>query len=274
MSDTENKEVQVENQEVQTEENQNQEAQPKELSAIEQKAIEMGWRPQEDFDGDEEDFIDAKEFVRRKPLFDKIDHVGKELKETRKALKALQEHHAKVRDAEYKHALEQLRKEKKQALEEGDADRLVELDEQIAEAKAQEIADKREAVQQAQAPHPNFVQWVNKNPWYKENAELQVMANQIGTAYAASNPTEDPDAILVYVEKRIKKLYPEHFRNPNKDKPSAVEGRRNGEHNKPAPKEEDYPMSDEERKIMMTFVRSGAMSKEEYIADLKRIKGE
>ena len=68
MSDTENKEVQVENQEVQTKENQNQEAQPKELSAIEQRAIEMGWRPQEEFNGDEEDFIDAKEFVRRKNI--------------------------------------------------------------------------------------------------------------------------------------------------------------------------------------------------------------
>ena len=35
---------------------------------IETRALEMGWRPKEEFDGNEEDFIDAKEFVRRKPL--------------------------------------------------------------------------------------------------------------------------------------------------------------------------------------------------------------
>ena len=54
-----------------------------ELSPIEQKALEMGWRPKEEFEGEEADFIDATEFVRRKPLFEKIDTVGKELRETK-----------------------------------------------------------------------------------------------------------------------------------------------------------------------------------------------
>jgi len=104
----------------------------------EQKAIEMGWRPKDEFEGDDAEFIDAVEFVRRKPLFDKIEHVSKELRETRKAMKALQEHHEKVRDAEYKHAVDQLKIEKKAALESGDADRLIEIDSQMAEVKAAE----------------------------------------------------------------------------------------------------------------------------------------
>ena len=36
-----------------------------ELSEIEVKAMNMGWRPIEEFDGPEDEFIDAKEFVRR-----------------------------------------------------------------------------------------------------------------------------------------------------------------------------------------------------------------
>lgn len=273
----ENTEVGNEEQVVEQQESsgeQSQESTKTELTAVEQRAIEMGWRPKSDFEGDEDDFIDATEFVRRKPLFEKIDHVGKELRETRKALKALQEHHTKVKEAEYQNALKQLRAEKKVALEEGDADRLIEIDEQIAEAKATEISQQAQQRQQAQAPHPNFVQWVQKNQWYQSDAELRTVADQIGTAYAAKNPETSPDDVLKYVEQRVRKLYPENFRNPNKERPSAVEGRTQTQASEKKDGISDYPLTDEERKVMNTFVRSGVMTKEEYIKDLKSVKGE
>lgn len=244
-----------------------------ELSAVEQKALEMGWRPKSEFDGNEEDFIDATEFVRRKPLFEKIDNVGKELRETKKALRALQAHHEKVKEAEFQHALKALRAEKKEALEAGDADRLIEIDDQIADAKAQEAIARSQQNQQAAAPHPNFVQWAQRNPWYKTNAELTVVADQIGTAYAASNPDKSPDDVLKYVESRVKKLYPENFSNPNKNRPSAVEGGTSTPTKKPADDSSNYPLTDDERRAMMTFVRQGIMTKEQYIEDLKRVKG-
>ena len=248
---------------------------PKEPSATEKRALEMGWRPKEDFDGDEEDFIDAQEFVRRKPLFEKIDSVGKELRETRKALRALQEHHSKVKEAEFKHALEQLRAEKKIALEEGDADKLIEIDEQIADAKVRQVQEEKQMRQEASAPHPNFITWVQKNSWYKEDAELKAAADQIGSAYAVSNPEVEPDQVLKYVEGRVKKLYPDKFRNPNKDRPSAVEGRTSSTTSKSAKDDIlSYPLTDDERRVMMSFVRQDIMTKEEYIAELKRVKGE
>jgi hypothetical protein len=248
--------------------------QTKELSPTEQRALEMGWRPKEEFEGNEEDFIDATEFVRRKPLFEKIDSVGKELRETRKALKALQEHHVKVKEAEFKHALEQLRSEKKQALEEGDADKLIEIDERIADAKVRQVQEEKQQAQAASAPHPNFVQWVQKNTWYKEDAELRVAADQIGAAYAVANPDSEPEQVLKYVEGRVKKLYSDRFRNPNKDRPSAVEGRTSSTAQTKSPSVNDYPLTDEERKVMMSFVRQKVMTKEEYIRDLQRVKGE
>lgn len=246
-----------------------------EVSAVEQRALEMGWRPKEEFEGNEEDFIDATEFVRRKPLFEKIDNVGKELRETRKALRALQAHHQQVKEAEYQHALKQLREEKKVALEEGDADKLIDIDERLADAKALQRAQEQHAAQVASSPHPNFVQWVERNKWYKEDAELRAASDQIGTAYAASNPNLDPDEILQYTEKRIKKLYPERFTNPNKSRPSAVEGRTQTPATKPvADDSANYPLTDEERRVMNTFVRSGVMTKEEYIRDLKLVRGQ
>ena len=247
----------------------------KEPSAVEKRALEMGWRPKDSFDGEEDDFIDAQEFVRRKPLFEKIDNVGKELKETRKALKALQVHHQLVKETEYQNALAALKTEKKAALEAGDADRLIEIDDKIADEKANQLISKRQEQQQVNTPHPNFVQWVGKNPWYKENAELRSVADQVGTAYAGNNPDKDPDEVLKYVESRIKKLYPETFSNPNKTRPSAVEGSTSTSGSrKPKDDINDYPLTDDERKVMMTFVRQGVMTKEQYITDLKQVKGQ
>ena len=234
----------------------------------------MGWRPKEDFEGEEEDFIDAKEFVRRKHLFDKIDGVGKELRETKKALRALQAHHEKVKEAEYQHALKQLREEKKAALEAGDADKLIEIDDQIATAKAQQIIAQQQAQQQAAQPHPGFVQWVNKNQWYKDNAELRMTADQVGSAFAAANPETAPDEVLAYVEKRIRKLYPEVFTNPNRERPSAVEGRSSNQVVDSRSKSDtEIELTDEERRVMNTFIRQGVLTKEQYIADIRKLRG-
>ena len=90
-----------------------------------------------------------------------------------------------------------------------------------------------------------------------------------------SNPEVEPDQVLKYVEGRVRKLYPDKFRNPNKDRPSAVEGRASTTASKS--KEDDnssYPLTDDERRVMMSFVRQGIMTKDEYIKDLKRVKGE
>ena len=88
------------------------------VDSYEQQAREQGWRPKEEYEGDPEKWRPAKEFVERGELFGKIDHMGKELKETRKALKMLQEHHSKVKETEYNNALKELKALQKKHLEE------------------------------------------------------------------------------------------------------------------------------------------------------------
>ena len=88
---------------------QNQQDSTSQVDSYEQQAREQGWRPKEEYEGDPEKWRPAKEFVERGELFGKIDHMGKELKETRKALKMLQEHHSKVKETEYNNALKELK---------------------------------------------------------------------------------------------------------------------------------------------------------------------
>ena len=120
----------------------------KEPTEIEKRAIEMGWRPKEEFNGDEADFIDAGEFVRRKPLFDKIEDSSRQIKQLHKALEAFKQHYSSVKEAEYNRALTALKQHRKEALTAGDGDRFEAIDEEIKRVETE--ASKIQEVQQVE----------------------------------------------------------------------------------------------------------------------------
>lgn len=191
------------------------------------------------------------------------------MKDTKKALRMLQEHHAKVREVSYQEALQELKAQKAKAYAEGDADKLAELDEKIIDVKAAQKDEQAAIKAQAKAPDPRFVQWVEKNSWYAQDPELRVFADQVGLAYVNSNPDKDPVEVLRYVEQRVKKSFADKFSNPNRTKQS-VEG---SVASKPSRKDDDVDLSDEERKVMNTFVRQGIMTAEEYKKQIKKVRG-
>jgi len=119
-------------------------AQP--TSHYEEDAREMGWRPKDEWEGDPEKWRDAKEFVERGELYGKIDTMGRELKETKKALKMLQEHHSKVKETEFKRAVDELKALQKKHLEEGNSDGYIETTELLTDLKAEQKA--RQVVQE------------------------------------------------------------------------------------------------------------------------------
>ena len=242
---------------------------PPQESIYEIQAKEQGWKPKEEYEGDPDKWRPAKEFVERGELFGKIDSMGKELKETRKALKMLQEHHSKVKETEFKNAVQELKSLQKRHLEEGNSDGYLETTELLNDLKTEQKA--REVVgQNTQAPpDPRFISWASENKWYEKDPEMREYADVVGMGYAQRNPGLDPEEVLQYVTKQVKSRFSDKFVNPNRNKPSNVEGT-----NSPAASKKDsFELTDEERKVMNTFVRTGALTKEEFIADLKKMRG-
>jgi hypothetical protein len=258
---------QVVNEEVQ----EKQDAVTEEVSEDEIIALDSGWKPKDQWEGDPKKWVPAEEYNRRGELFSKIDSLGKDLRDTKKALRMLQEHHSKVKETEYSRALSELRAAKKQAMETGDADAVMSADDQIMDMKAARLAEEQNQRHQATQLDPRFVSWIEKNPWYGQDAEMKSFADDVGIAHAKSHPEKSPDEVLKYVELRIKRSYPERFTNPNRNRPSAVAGREAQSGNKPA--RDDFALTEDERRVMMTFVNEGVMTKDQYIADLKAIKG-
>lgn len=244
---------------------------PAPAPSIEDKAIAMGWRPKDEFQGDEEDFIDAKEFVRRQPLFEKIEHTGKQLKNVTKALEALKTHYTRVEQTAVEKAITQLKMARKEALSDGDGDRFELIDDEIKKAEAQHAQIQRiqdTPIVEETVEHPEWKAFQNRNPWYNTTGYMRKYADEEGAKLAQSGMT--PSEVLKEVEKAVRKEFPTKFTNPNKQEAPDLDKPRGGIPNKRVGGD-DAKLSDNQRKIMNDLVRQGVLTKEEYIADLRKI---
>src|SRR5579859_5251197 len=209
-----------------------------ELSPVQQEALAQGWVPKSEYDGDPERFVDAGEFLRRGELFRKIESQSKELKDVRKALA------------------------------EGDAERVVDLDDKIDLVKDQQRQFQAEQVARVvpNEIHPELANWDSKNPWYETDKKMRAFADSLGSQLAG---TMSPTEVLREVEKEVKERYKEKFRNPNREKPGAVEG---VQPRAAVGGKAQYELTDTERTIMNTLVKQKVLTEEQYIEQLKAVK--
>ncbi|HET8688191.1 MAG TPA: hypothetical protein VFM18_16275 [Methanosarcina sp.] len=241
---------------------------------VEQKAMEMGWVPKEEYTGDPERWKSAEVFLALDEPIKRIESQSKELKAVRKALEALQEHHSKVREAEYKRAMDDLKAARRQAYQDGDIDKVEALEERIDEFKAQAEEIKQAAkiqVDPEPTVHPEFQHWLNRNPWYQSYKHMAAFADEVGLKLNAQGlPRAE---ILKRVEEEVRKEFPNKFRNPNKDTAPSVEGNAAKRNGAGAKADGEFELSEQERTIMNTLVRNKVITKEKYIAELRKVKG-
>jgi hypothetical protein len=241
---------------------------------IEAKAMEQGWRPKEEWEGPPEQWRDAQTFLDRGELFGKIDAQRGEIKQLKAALVEMRNHNLKIAEVEYKRALADLKSQKRDALAEGNVDAVMALDDQIdtvKEAAAQHAAAAAaRPVETESEVRPMFNQWLSQNQWFEKDRVMRAYANDLGKELAANGLS--PAEVLDRVTKEVKAQFPDKFTNPNRAKPSAVEGSTN-KGGRSSPK--DYELTDVERRVMQRLVNTvPGFTKEKYIADLKKIKGE
>lgn len=241
-----------------------------EHTPTELKAIESGWVPKEDFQGDEHKWVEAGEFLRRGELFKKIEDQGKQLKDVRSALNEMKKLNSQIQEVEYKRALDTLKAQKKAALEDGDADAVIAADDRIDMVKEQQKEMQRQSpVAQSDegSEHPEFVAWTEQNNWYKSSTPMKAFADALGQELARAG--NSPSEVLKKVAAEVRKEFPNKFRNPNQDKAGAVEGGSG----RGVTTTGKFSLSDEERSIMNKFVRQGVMSEKEYVEQLKKVRG-
>jgi hypothetical protein len=232
---------------------------------IELEAIDQGWIPKEEFDGDPSLFIDAPEFVRRGELFRKIETQSREIKAVRNALEALKQHHTKVKDTEYNRALKSLQDARRQAVVEGEHERAFALEEKIDEIKEEKsrlVDDVQAASVQEDTYTPDFQEWVDRNSWYETNDVMRATADALGVRLHKQGLS--PKEVLGKVEREIKKEFAHKFKTNPTSRPNPVETpTRSGGTT------DQFQMTAQEKDIMRKIVGTGVMSEADYIKELK-----
>lgn len=243
----------------------------KPLTEVEQRAVNEGWVPQEEWSGDPEQWRPAKEFLDRGELFKKIEEQKRELKHMRAAIDDLGKHHAEVKKIAYREALAALKAQKKEALETGDTDAVIEIDDKIAEAReAQKVAEAPKPVAPEPVVNEAFLQWEARNAWYKTDRVMKAAADAIAQEMLERGH-RDPALILAEVDKQMRKELPHKFENPNRTKAGAVEGSTTKSASR---KDSELQLSDAEKRIMNRIVSTGTMTKEQYLKEYKaRLEG-
>lgn len=248
---------------------------PSQMSDLEAKARDMGWRPLDEFNGDEVDFIDAGEFVRRKPLFDKIEQNSKALKATRDTLEAFKTHYQKVKETEYARALTDLKSQLRDAKKAGDHDLAFEIEEAKERVEQEQNtfkAEQEEIARQNQVDNinPVFEQWISRNTWYKDAKYMRTFADEVGTSLHSKGIS--PEQILVEVEKAVKKEFPHKFRNSNRDNAPTVESSSSRPSKKTGALDDSF-LSAQDKEFMHKFIKDGILTKEEYLTDMRKVYG-
>lgn len=245
--------------------------QERQYSDAEQRAMAQGWVPEDQYSGTGK-WRSAEDFLDRGEFFQKIDELNRRNRSVETALLETKQHLKRVRETEFKRALQTLKNEKKEALDVGDTERVVELDEEIAQTKniaAHELRQMDAAPVQEAPPNPHFVQWVNQNGWYQSDRVMKAAADTIADELVY-NGERNPTKVLAEVRKRIEKEFPHKFTNPNRSKPGTVEA---GGRASSGSRSDSFQLTAEETQVMYKLVKHKVMTKEEYIADIKASRG-
>ncbi len=182
----------------------------------------QGWKPKEEFTGDPTLWVDAKEFIGRAPLFDKIKGQSKELKEIKRTVDAMAKHFTANVNHAVSAKIAELRAQKKEAIEGGDVAKVEAIDKQIDDAKATK-ADIPTAPEVA----PEVMEWVKANPWYTKDAELHDFALAYNDSYLKRHQGDiegSLKATAIATKRAFPDKFPEDIKKPPGSPVGTVEG--------------------------------------------------
>jgi len=155
-------------------------------------------------------------------------------------------------------ALAELNAQKKEAISDGDHQRVEEIDDQI---NKQTVAIK--------ANDPILELWLQRNPWYKDNEDLgieaDIIAQQLKATGRFDGSDKDYERLLNTVEKRIKSSFSDKFKNPKKDNPAEVDSGNVSSGRQSSSKKSYADLPADAKAACDRFVANKTMTRDQYV---------
>lgn len=239
----------------------------------EDRAREMGWRPKEEFKGDDSKWVDAETFVRRgeeylpfikansKKLEAENATLKSEMASLKEDVKAFRKHHSQTEKRAYERAIKDLEERQAQAVKDNDVTAVREI--------TREIADLSKDVQTDDSGNPYdtpdhakaLSTWKGENGWFGSDQVMTAAAGVIASELEKAGVRGSEQ--LTEVAKRIRAEFPQKFQNERRTAPAAVEGAA-------APRKGGKTWSDlpaEAKAFGDRMVKQGFMTREQYLKD-------
>lgn len=189
------------------------------LSATEQKAYDQGWRPQDDFEGPEDNWKTAKEYVRDGEFLATIKELNQKVDSQKADFDQRLENSNKLHEARKAREISDLKTQQRDAVRVSDTDAFDSAQKQIDKLEEAPAESKN-----APAVDPVISEWESKNTWINDlTDERTPVAQGIWNQYISKNPTASNAQALAHVDDRMGKLYPTSNNNPRRDQQNTNE---------------------------------------------------
>lgn len=206
--------------------------------AIEREALSAGWVPKDRWKGPASQWRDAATFVEARnhvlPVVRKENEsLRRELAELRAETERLRKREQEQEAARETVTLESLKIERRQAMENGDYNKVAELDDKLIAAAAKDAVKKAQpkAEPQQAAIDPQIQETWNRfeaaNDWAKTDRGKRVLMEQMTLMRQAGSQLIG-DAMLEEAKDRVLRYYPEWGKQPTRRTSMAESGGYNG----------------------------------------------
>lgn len=263
----------------------------------ESKARAKGWAPKEEWRGDDEDWIDYREFNRRGELMTRIQSQTKEMKTMRaeheqllKTVSDLSEHNVKLAEAERAKVLRELRTDRSAAIRGGDDARVAEIEETIEEVQdidvtpgadnsgeeQHEVEDTTQQFTSAQMAIRDgweaygWSDTIVNDPIVRQ--ALMTVGDQLYAEHTDPHTGEldiPVDTFLRAMEDGVKEHFPHKFKKAKAPRSRVSDGGdTRPSRKKGSGKYAFKDLSDEQKAIAIRYEKQGAMTREKYVEDI------
>lgn len=242
-------------------------AEEKPADPLVEKANKIGWVGKDEWVAagkDPDEWVDHAEYVRRKPLFDKIHTLSKALKDKDEKIEAVSKYAQKAAEIAREKAIKEFEEERRKAVEVGDIEAFEAADKQLQEARKEPVVEESPAAPEIPPVIQEFAKRNDK--WFEKDKAMTIFMVETTKEYTAAGMTLEK--AMERAESDVKKEFAHKFENPNKGKPSPVAAN-NAE---ARPKTVTYASLKDEHKQVWSVLKS-KMTFEKFVEGL-RAQGE
>lgn len=232
-------------------------------------ARQSGWVPETEWRGNPKDWRPAKEFNERGELLTRIKAQSRELANLKQAMEFLTTQQKRQYQAGYEKAINDLKSARAEALKEGDVIKAQDITDKIDEIKDEQRKVQHNVAQvHQQGPSEVFKSWFDQNKWYTQDKVMTRFAEAEGASYKEDNPDATEADMLNHVARVIRKQFSDKF--APKSAPSPDGEGRSATNRKSTSTSDPYRsvkenMTDEQRTIMRTILKTTKMKEEDYL---------